>query len=104
MVGLHVSMGPCVLLRCTAQPSVRVLVTSRKTAPFDLGQLRSQGIVPEECDLICVKAAVAHGAAYNPIAHKSFWVATPGPCASNLTMMPFQHARRPLYPLDTPED
>jgi microcystin degradation protein MlrC len=101
MVGLHISMGPSALVRCVAQPGVRVLLTSNKTAPFDLGQLRSQGIVPEECDLICVKAAVAHRAAYDPIAAASFWVSTPGPCASDLTTMPYQHARRPLYPLDS---
>jgi microcystin degradation protein MlrC len=100
MVGLHISMGPTVLVRCTERPSLRVLITSAKTAPFDLGQLRSQGIVPEEEDLICVKAAVAHRAAYDPICYASFTVSTPGPCGSDLRDMPYRHVRRPIYPLD----
>jgi microcystin degradation protein MlrC len=93
-------MGPTVLVRCADRPSLRVLITSAKTAPFDLGQLRSQGIVPEEEDLICVKAAVAHRAAYDPIAYASFTVSTPGPCGSDLRDMPYRHVRRPIYPLD----
>jgi microcystin degradation protein MlrC len=104
MSGLHIEMGPSATVRCLAQPAVRVLITSKKTPPFDLGQFRSQGIVPESCDLICVKAAVAHRAAYDPIASASFWIATPGPCASDLTLMPYAHARRPLYPLDGEDD
>ena len=100
MVGLHVSMGLCATVRTCENPALRIIVTSKKTAPFDLGQLRSQGIIPEKCDVIAVKAAVAHRAAYDPITSHSFTVATPGPCASDLRTMPFKHVRRPLFPLD----
>ena len=99
MVGIHVSMGPCAVVCCVARPSVRIVITSRPTPPFDLGQLRSQGITPEDEDIIGVKAAVAHRAAYDPIAAASFTIATPGPCVSDLTFMPYKHARRSLYPL-----
>jgi microcystin degradation protein MlrC len=61
------------LVRRVAQPGVRVLLTSDKTVPFGLGQLRSQGIVPEESDLIGVKAAVAHRAAYDPSQQHLSW-------------------------------
>lgn len=77
MSGDHFDMGPSAVVRhrdCT------LLLTSRKTPPFDLGQWRSQGIRPEEFDFIIVKAAVAHRQAYDPIATRSFWVDTPGPC------------------------
>jgi microcystin degradation protein MlrC len=79
---------------------VQILLTSRKTPPFDLGQWRSQGIQPEGLFAINVKAAVAHRQAYNPIAKASYMVDTPGPCAENLRRLPYRHIRRPIYPLD----
>ncbi len=97
MCGVHINMGPCAVVR---HAGIRILLTSRKTPPFDLGQLRSQGIVPEEQRVIGVKAAVAHRRAYNKIARASYTVDTPGPCSSNLKLFPFEHLRRPVYPLD----
>jgi microcystin degradation protein MlrC len=67
---------------------------------MDLGQLRSQGIIPESLFVIGVKAAVAHRRAYDPIAKASFPIDTPGPCSSNLKTLPFRHIKRPIYPLD----
>jgi len=58
-------MGPCAVIRAGG---VTLLLTSRKTPPFDLGQYRSQGIDPEKFSFIGVKAAVAHRRAYDPIA------------------------------------
>ncbi len=75
-------------------------LSSRKTPPFDLGQLRSQGIVPEKLFAIGVKAAVAHRRAYDPIAQGSYTVATPGPCSSVLGTFPYRRLRRPVFPLD----
>jgi microcystin degradation protein MlrC len=101
MAGLHIEMGPCATVRHhTASGVVWILLTSRKTPPFDLGQLRSQGIVPEEMALIGVKAAVAHRRAYDPIARASFAASTPGACASDLKTLPFRNVRRPIFPLD----
>ncbi len=70
-------MGPSAVV--TVGGKVTVLLTSRKTPPFDLGQLRSQGIIPEDLAFIGVKAAVAHRRAYDRIAAASYTVATPGP-------------------------
>lgn len=95
--GRHIFMGPCAVVR---HGGITVLVTSRKTPPFDLGQWRSQGIEPEKLSIIGVKAAVAHRRAYDPIARCSFSVSTPGPCASNLRLLPYRRIRRPIYPLD----
>ena len=97
MVGSHVDMGPCAVVR---HRGVLVLLTSRATAPFDLGQWRSQGIAPERLFVIGVKAAVAHRQAYDPIASATLYVNTPGPCPSDLRALPFQHIRRPIRPLD----
>jgi len=96
MQGIHISMGPSVVLEAEG---VKILVNSRKTPPFDLGQLRSQGIIPEALTAIGVKAAVAHRRAYDPITVKSYTVATPGPCTSVLTSLPYRRLRQPVFPL-----
>jgi microcystin degradation protein MlrC len=97
MGGAVVDMGPCAVVR---HGGVRILLTSRRTPPFDLGQLRSQGLDPRAAFVIGVKAAVAHRRAYDPIAKAHYSVDTPGPCASNLRTLPYRHVRRPIYPLD----
>jgi microcystin degradation protein MlrC len=97
MSGVHIDMGPCAVVR---HGGVTILLTSKKTPPFDLGQLRSQGIAPESLSVIGIKAAVAHRRAYDPILRASFNVATPGPCSSDLKTFPYRSVRRPLFPLD----
>lgn len=97
MCGVQIDMGPCAVVQ---HANVRVLLTSRKTPPFDLGQLRSQGIIPESLAVIGVKAAVAHRQAYDPIAKHSHTVNTLGPCTSDLRLLPFDQIRRPIFPLD----
>jgi len=99
MCGDRFDMGPCAVVR---HGGLTILLTSRKTPPFDLGQWRSQGVEPAELSVIVVKAAVAHRRAYDPIAARMFWVDTPGPCTSNLRSLPYRRIRRPIYPLDTP--
>jgi microcystin degradation protein MlrC len=97
MAGRHIDMGPCAVVE---HDEIRILLTSRKTPPFDLGQLRSQGIEPEKLFAIGVKAAVAHRRAYGPIAKASYTVDTHGPCSSNLRSLPYRNVNRPVYPLD----
>ena len=97
MSGEQVDMGPCAVVR---HEGVIVLLTSRRTPPFDLGQWRSQGVDPEELFVISVKAAVEHRPAYDPIARASYVVDLPGSCAEDLRHLPFRRVSRPIYPLD----
>ena len=97
MSGTRFEMGPCAVIRSAG---VTILLTSRKTPPFDLGQLRSQGLEPRDFAVIGVKAAVAHKRAYDPITRASYYVDTPGPCSSNLATFPWRHLRRPVWPID----
>ncbi len=97
MHGDSFDMGPCAVVR---HGELTILLTSNRTPPFDLGQWRSQGIEPEKLSVIVVKAAVAHRRAYDPIAARMFWVDTPGPCTSNLRLLPYQKIQRPIFPLD----
>lgn len=97
MLGENIDMGNCAVVR---HGEVQILLTSLKTPPFDLGQLRSQGIIPEELFAIGIKAAVAHRRAYDPITKASYTVGTPGPCSSDLKQFPFKLLNRPIFPLD----
>ncbi|MCC7262196.1 MAG: M81 family metallopeptidase [Candidatus Latescibacteria bacterium] len=97
LVGRQVDMGPTALVR---HQGIYILLTTNKTPPMDLGQLRSQGLVPEELYLIGIKAAISHKAAYDPILRESFYVDTPGLGASDLRRFPYRHLPRPMAPLD----
>ncbi|MBM83402.1 MAG: microcystin degradation protein MlrC [Planctomycetaceae bacterium] len=97
MNGIYINMGPSATVQ---HGGLRILLTSRKTPPFDLGQFRSQGIVPEELSVIGVKAAVAHRRAYDKITGVTYTVDTAGPCSSNLKTFTFEKLRRPIFPLD----
>jgi len=97
MAGDRFDMGPCAVVRHAGR--LTILLTSRKTPPFDLGQWRSQGVDPEKLSVIVVKAAVAHRRAYDRIAARMYWVDTPGPCTSDLRSLPYRNVRRPIFPL-----
>jgi len=75
-------------------------LTTHKTPPMDLGQLRSQGLRPEDLYLIGIKAAISHKAAYDPILRASFYADTPGLGSSDLRRFPYRHLPRPVAPLD----
>jgi microcystin degradation protein MlrC len=97
MNGARFDMGPCAVVR---HAGLTILLTSKKTPPFDLGQYRSQGVNPRNFAIIGVKAAVAHRQAYDPIARASYFVETPGPCSSNLATFPYLRLNHPVFPLD----
>ena len=97
MCGVNIDMGPCAVVR---HAGITLLLTSRQTPPFDLGQWRSQGVDPAAFKVVAVKAAVAHRRAYDRITGATYTVDTPGPCSSNLRAFTFRHLRRPVYPLD----
>jgi microcystin degradation protein MlrC len=79
----------------------RVVLTSRSTVPWSLGQLRSVGIEPRACRIIVVKAAIAHRLAYGPIGGTFIECNTPGWTTPNLARLPYRRLRRPLWPFDT---
>jgi microcystin degradation protein MlrC len=97
MYGDRFNMGLCAVVR---YGDLTILITSKKTPPFDLAQWRSQGLEPTSFSIIAVKAAVAHRRAYDSIASRMFWVNTSGPCTSNLASLPYKNIQRPIFPLD----
>jgi microcystin degradation protein MlrC len=90
MCGDYFDMGNCAVVQ---HAGMTILLTTNKTAPFDLGQWRSQGVEPAMLNVIVAKAAVAHRAAYDPIAARSFTVDTPGPCSNDLKRLPYELAK-----------
>jgi len=99
MTGREMNMGRSVVLNCQ-NGGVRLLLTERKTVPFDAEQLRSQGIQPESEHIIVVKSAVAWQAAYGDLARLAIPVDTPGLCTTHLERFNYRKLRRPIYPLD----
>jgi microcystin degradation protein MlrC len=97
VLGRTIDMGPSAVVR---HRGLTILLMSRRLAPMDLGQWRSQGIDPEKLSAIGIKAAVGHRRAYDKIASASYTVRTRGPCASDLTQLPYRRIRRPVFPLD----
>ena len=95
--GNTIRMGRTVWLRVDG---VNLVLTERKTPPFDLGQLRGAGVIPEKQKMIAVKSAVAYRAAYLPIAQGVIEMDTAGLCTANLSRFPYEHIRRPILPLD----
>ena len=95
--GTRIDMGPSVLVQ---SGGATVLLTSKPTPPMDLAQWRSFGVAPENLHFIGIKAAVAHRQAYDPIARRTYTVATPGPCTSNLKSLEYKNLRRPMFPID----
>ena len=96
-MGVHIEMGPTAVVR---HRGITIMLTSRKTPPWDLGQWRSQGIEPTALKVIDIKAAVAHRQAYDPIMAASYTVTTRGPCTSDSRLLPYTRLRRPVFPLD----
>ena len=96
-VGREISMGPCAVVR---HNGITILLTSRPTPPFDLGQWYSQGLDPRKFQIIAIKAAVAHRQAYDSLCKVQYYVRTTGPCSSDLRSLPYQKLNRPIWPLN----
>jgi microcystin degradation protein MlrC len=77
-----------------------LVLTERKMPMWNLQQLRSLGIEPRDQRIIVCKGAIAHRAAYEPIAGKMIEVETAGSCAGDVRKFEYHNIRRPLYPLD----
>ena len=95
--GVPVDMGPTAVLRCGG---VNLVLTSHKSMPGDQQQLKSVGIDPLRQQIIVVKAAVRWRGGYGPIARHAVYADTPGLGSVDLRRFPYQHIRRPIFPLD----
>ncbi|MCC6313406.1 MAG: M81 family metallopeptidase [Thermomicrobiales bacterium] len=95
--GAPADMGPTAVV---AVGGVDIVLTSCKSMPGDLAQLRSVGIEPAERQIIVVKSAVRWRGGYGPIAKHAIDVDTPGLGSVDLSRFEFRRLRRPIWPLD----
>lgn len=65
---------------------------------------RDMGILPEECDLVVVKANTSFRAYYTNIAGAIYVSDTPGAGASNLRQFTWKKLPKGMYPFDLPAD
>jgi glutamate-1-semialdehyde 2,1-aminomutase len=75
-----------------------VMATSRRMAPFSLGQLRHAGLDPASFRLLVAKGVHAPVAAYAEVCPSFVRVDSPGPTAADLARFAYHHRRRPLFP------
>jgi microcystin degradation protein MlrC len=95
--GITDDMGRTAVL---AHDGLTVVVTERKMPMWNLQQLRSLGIEPTSMRIVVVKAAIAHRAAYDPIACRTIYASTPGITDLDIRRFDYQSVRRPILPLD----
>jgi microcystin degradation protein MlrC len=83
---------------------IHLVVMERAVRQWDPELYRSVGLEPRDACVVIVKSPAAFRAAYAPFAAEIRVLDAPGTCSPNLAALPFQHVRRPLYPLDDPAD
>ncbi len=79
---------------------IRVALSERPAPTIDQGIYRHLGLDPREAKIVQVKSPGGFRAIYGPFAAGIFEIDTPGPTDSELTRLPFQKIRRPLWPFD----
>lgn len=97
MTGFETSMGPSAVVNVKG---LKVVLTTLRTMPFDLGVLTSVGLDPLEQEVILVKSAIAWRAAFGPLASDIVVVDTPGICPPSLSPNDYAQAPQPIWPLD----
>jgi microcystin degradation protein MlrC len=90
--------GPTAVLE--TDRGLTVMVTSRRMAPFSLGQIRHAGIDPASFRFLAAKGVHAPVAAYREVCPSFVRVNTPGVTTADLSRLSFSRRRRPLFPFE----
>lgn len=95
--GLKGSWGPCAVLRVGG---IDILVTTVRAQMIDLQQFRAFGIDPAARRVVGLKSMQHFRAAFEPIAGKVIVCDSGALCTPDLTKLPYEKVRRPIFPLD----
>lgn len=95
--GIIEDMGRTVVIE---SGGIKIVLTGKKMPPWNLEQLRSVGITPENEKIIVLKSAVAFRAAYESIAAEIIEVNSPGLSTIDLEQFNFKNIRRPIFPFN----
>jgi microcystin degradation protein MlrC len=77
-----------------------VMLSSFRTPPFSLNQIASCGLDPGSFAILVAKGVNAPIAAYRSACKSFIRVNTPGVTAADMSLLPFHHRRRPLFPFE----
>lgn len=77
-----------------------VMVTSRRTPPFSLGQITAFGLDPKQFQIIVAKGVNAPLAAYQDVCSSFIRVNTRGVTVADMTQLPYRHRRHPMFPFE----
>ena len=84
----------------TTERGLTIMVTSKRTLPFSLKQLTTFGFEPAQFQIIVAKGVNAPLAAYRPVCPSILRVNTRGVTMADMTQLPYQHRRKPLFPFE----
>ena len=79
---------------------IRTIVASERIQARDPEIFRACGIEPMDMDILVVKSAVHFRAAFREIAKAVIVADGPGLTTADLTLLPYQRIRRPMFPID----
>ena len=99
MGGVTASMGPSALLRVGDGGAVQVVASTYSSYEYADEQFRAAGVDARRCRFVVVKNPMNFQNAYD-FASATFFLSTPGPTTPELAGVPWEHIRRPFYPLD----
>ena len=84
--------------------NISIIVCDNGSSSAKPDYFRHFGVVPEECDLLVVKANTSFRVPYAPISDLIYVADTPGAGASNLRLLTFHKLPKGTYPFDLPAD
>ena len=94
----HFDQGRTAIVR--TDDGMAVMLTSRRVPPFSLRQLTAFGLDPAAFRVLVAKGVNAPLAAYAPVSRTILRVNTPGVTSADMTTLPYQHRRRPMFPFE----
>lgn len=94
----HWEMGPTAIVE--TERGMTVMLTSRRTPPFSLGQIHGTGLDPQQFRVFVAKGVNAPIAAYKQVCDRFIRVNTPGVTGADMTRFTYQHRPKPLFPFE----
>ena len=97
--GVEVDMGPTALFDTG---NMAIVVVSHHHEPWDRGIFTSVGIQPEHHHYILLKSRIHYRAGFADLVRHTVTLDGSGVTTSENSILDYQHVRRPIYPLDSP--
>ncbi|MCP4514717.1 MAG: M81 family metallopeptidase, partial [Delftia sp.] len=90
------SLGDTVAVRADG---IDIVLNTRRTQTLSPECFSNVGIDPQARHILVVKSSQHFQAEFAPIAAETFYVAAPGAINPDFARLPYQHARRNIWPL-----